>query len=261
MWWRGRSWPCSVRPAAARPRPCAWSQACPRRNPARSPWAGQILDGPGIHVPAERRNVGMVFQDYALFPHLTVEGKHPFRAGWQKRRLDGPRPRHDGADPVDSPGQPPARRTVGRRAAAHRAGPVPGAPIRTCCCWDEPFSSLDAALRKDLRREVRRILQDTGVTTILVTHDQDEALSMCDRLALILEGEVQQVGTPQELYWSPPQREGGPVYRRRQPAAGHGGRIAGRRQRVGPPPGPGDAQRVRAGHAAARIDPGVLPGG
>ena len=77
------------------------------------------------------------------------------------------------------------------------------APNPDLLLLDEPFSSLDATLRKDLRREVRRILQATGVTTILVTHDQDEALSMCDRLALILEGEVQQVGTPRELYWSP----------------------------------------------------------
>lgn len=164
--------------------------------------AGRVVDGPGIHVPAERRNVGMVFQDYALFPHLTVEGN--IRFGLDGRSADSAGRARDMMELTrltHLANRRPAELSGGeqqRTALARSLAPNPHLLL-----LDEPFSSLDAALRKDLRREVRRILQDTGITTILVTHDQDEALSMCDRLALILEGEVQQVGTPQELYWSP----------------------------------------------------------
>ena len=164
--------------------------------------AGRILDGPGVYVPAEQRNVGLVFQDYALFPHLTVEGNICF--GLDRRSDDSARRARDMMELTrltHLADRRPAELSGGeqqRTALARSLAPNPHLLL-----LDEPFSSLDAALRKDLRREVRRILQAMGITTILVTHDQDEALSMCDRLALILEGEVQQVGTPRELYWSP----------------------------------------------------------
>ncbi len=164
--------------------------------------AGRLLDGPGIHVPAERRNVGMVFQDYALFPHLTVEGNIRFGLDGRRAEAEGrARDMMELTQLTHLADRRPAELSGGeqqRTALARSLAPNPHLLL-----LDEPFSSLDASLRKDLRREVRRILQATGVTTILVTHDQDEALSMCDRLALILDGEVQQVGTPRELYWSP----------------------------------------------------------
>ncbi len=155
-----------------------------------------------ILIPADRRKVGLVFQDYALFPHLTVAqnirfGLHRFTGDSAARtrdllaltRLEEVQDHY----PHELSGGEQQRTALARSLA----------PNPHILLLDEPFSSLDATLRKDLRTEVKRILRETAVTTILVTHDQEEALSMSDRLAIMMDGQVRQVGTPRELYWSP----------------------------------------------------------
>lgn len=156
-------------------------------------------------VRAEKRHVGMVFQDYALFPHLSVADNVSFgltssKKEKQKRTDDmlalvGLREFSQRMPYELSGGQQ-------QRVALARAL----APEPDILLLDEPFSNLDASLRTQVRSEVRSILRATGTTTIFVTHDQEEALSLSDRIAVIFEGEVHQVGTPAELYTRPASR-------------------------------------------------------
>ena len=164
---------------------------------------GKTLAGPGVDVPASRRGIGIVFQDYALFPHLDVAGNVGYALG---RRPDprrvaevldlvglaaaGPRPVHE-----LSGGQQ-------QRVALARAL----APTPQLVLLDEPFSNLDAALRDRLRLEVRGILVDAGVTALFVTHDQAEALSIADQVAVMHEGIVEQSGPPEDVYARPVSR-------------------------------------------------------
>jgi iron(III) transport system ATP-binding protein len=157
-------------------------------------------------VAPERRRVGIVFQDYALFPHLSVESNVAF--GLSRRERDV-RTRL-------------TRRTLELVGLQHKADRHPHelsggerqrvalaralAPGPEVILLDEPFSSLDATLRAGLRREVELILRDAGATALLVTHDQEEALSLADRLAVMREGRIVQVGTPQEVYGRPANR-------------------------------------------------------
>ena len=159
--------------------------------------------GPGCFVAPERRRIGMVFQDYALFPHLTVEDNVAFGLG---RR---PREERDAL----------TRRTLELVGLQHKARSYPHelsggerqrvalaralAPEPEVVLLDEPFSNLDASLRAGLRREVELILRDARATAILVTHDQEEALTLADRLAVMRDGRVVQVGTPEDVYTRP----------------------------------------------------------
>jgi len=156
-------------------------------------------------LPPERRGFGMVFQSYALFPHLTVRGNVEF--GLRMRRL---------------PKAEIVRRTAAAIALVHleeHAGKLPGqlsggqqqrvAIARAVVLepalvlMDEPLSNLDAKLRLEMRTEIRRLHQSLGLTTVYVTHDQEEALSMADRLVVLRQGRVQQVGTPEEVHTRP----------------------------------------------------------
>jgi putative spermidine/putrescine transport system ATP-binding protein len=156
-------------------------------------------------LPPERRGFGMVFQNYALFPHMSVRRNIGFglrmrgvgRAETQRRvdealRLVQLTPYADRLPGQLSGGQQ-------QRVAIARAVVVEPPLV----LMDEPLSNLDAALRLDMRTEIRRLHQSLGLTTVYVTHDQEEALSLADRLVVLREGEVQQVGTPEELYRSP----------------------------------------------------------
>ncbi len=161
----------------------------------------------GAGLPPEQRGVGMVFQDYALFPHLNVEqnvayglGRGPGRAARVAELLSlvgleglGQRMPHE-----LSGGQQ-------QRVALARAL----APRPSLLLLDEPFSNLDAGLRQAVRAEVRRILRHEGVTAIFVTHDQEEALSLADVVAVMLNGRVAQVACPRDLYERPVSREVG----------------------------------------------------
>ena len=155
----------------------------------------------GKGVPAERRRVGMVFQDGALFPHRDVTNnvnygivRGPTRDQRTREalRLVGLADKHDRMPGTLSGGE------QQRVALARALAPEPGVVL-----LDEPFASLDAALRVQLRDEVRRLLTDVGVTAILVTHDQEEAMSFGDRVAVMHAGLVEQVGTPEEIYTTP----------------------------------------------------------
>ena len=163
----------------------------------------RLVAGPATFVQPEHRHIGMVFQDYALFPHLDVAANVGFglrRRGEQARvkttlELVGLQHKGDRYPHELSGGE---RQRV---ALARALAPEPEIVL-----LDEPFSSLDATLRADLRREVELILREAGATTLLVTHDQEEALSLADRLAVMREGRIVQVGAPEDVYARPADR-------------------------------------------------------
>jgi len=163
----------------------------------------KVLTGPGVFVPPEKRRVGLVFQDYALFPHYDVAGNVAYGLG-------------RGADPerVEEvlemvglgglAGRPVNELSGGQQQRVALARAL--APSPELVLLDEPFSNLDASLRAKVRDEVREILQSQGVTSIFVTHDQEEALSVADTVAVVNDGHVEQVGTPEEVYSRPATR-------------------------------------------------------
>lgn len=152
-------------------------------------------------VPPERRRIGLVPQDAALFPHLTVAQNVAF--GLQKHPAKKQRVA-DMLDLVDAQAlakRKPAELSGGqaqRIALARALAPAPDVIL-----LDEPFAALDAALRLRLRTDIRGILQEAGASAILVTHDQDEALSMADHIAVMHHGKVIQHGKPQQVYDEP----------------------------------------------------------
>ena len=163
---------------------------------------GRDVAGNGTWVPPERRRIGMVFQDYALFPHLTVERNVAFGCGRGNR--DRPQRALELVGLQHKADRHPHELSGGERqrvALARALAPEPDVVL-----LDEPFSSLDATLRADLRREVELILRDAGATAILVTHDQEEALTLADRLALMRDGRIVQVGAPEAVYAQPAER-------------------------------------------------------
>jgi iron(III) transport system ATP-binding protein len=164
---------------------------------------GRTVLGPGVHVPPERRRVGMVFQDYALFPHMTVAGNVAYglprgdrapRVG-EVLELVGLTGLEDRMPNELSGGQQ-------QRVALARAL----APKPEVILLDEPFSNLDASLRDRVRRELRTILTEARTTAVFVTHDQEEALATSDIVAVMREGRVLQADTPGHLYSNPADR-------------------------------------------------------
>jgi len=164
---------------------------------------GRTLSGPGVHVPPEKRGVGIVFQDYALFPHLTVLENVAFGLQQGTEAERGARAREALAmvglgDFEDRRPQHLSGGQQQRVALARTLAPEPDLIL-----LDEPFSNLDALLREETRQEVRTLLKDRGISAVLVTHDQEEALSFADRLAVMRSGQLDQVGTPEEVYYRP----------------------------------------------------------
>jgi iron(III) transport system ATP-binding protein len=162
---------------------------------------GRRVTGPGAAVPPERRRVGMVFQDIALFPHLSVRDN----IGYGLRRdPDGAvriRELLDLIDLADSGERRPHELSGGmqqRVALARALAPRPDVVL-----LDEPFSSLDAAMRTQLRGDVREILRAAGTAAVFVTHDQDEALTLGDRMAVMVRGRIDQVDLPEVVYGAP----------------------------------------------------------
>ena len=165
----------------------------------------RINDAEMVDVPAERRRVGMVFQSYALFPHLNV---------WENLEL-GLRMRGGSAGARDErirsvlevlqlsgqARQRPAQLSGGQRQRVALARALLRDPL--VYLLDEPMSNLDAQLREDLRPQLRRLMIGGEQPVVYVTHDQQEAMALADRIAVMREGRIEQIGTPRELYLQP----------------------------------------------------------
>jgi iron(III) transport system ATP-binding protein len=160
--------------------------------------AGRRVAGEGTWVEPEHRRIGMVFQDDSLFPHLTVAKNVGFGVRDDRERVREALELVELAHRADSH---PGELSGGERQRVALARAL--APRPDVVLLDEPFSSLDASLRGQLRRDVARILKASGATGLLVTHDQEEAFAVADRLAIIRDGRILQVGAPHELYWRP----------------------------------------------------------
>jgi putative spermidine/putrescine transport system ATP-binding protein len=174
------------------------------------PDAGDIIiDGRSItDVPVHRRNVGMLFQNYALFPHMTVAENIGFGLETRNIRRNAAVPRIAAAlQLVQLAGfehRMPAQLSGGQqqRVALARALVVEPAVL----LLDEPLGALDRGLRQDMQIELRDLQRRLGITTVLVTHDQDEALTIADRIAIMRDGYIEQSGTPAEVYQRPVSR-------------------------------------------------------
>jgi iron(III) transport system ATP-binding protein len=168
--------------------------------------AGRVVADDTRFVPPEVRGIGMVFQDYALFPHLTVQENIAF--GMKGLPRDERRRRARRAlqmTEMDELGERYPHELSGgqqQRVALARAL----APGYQVVLLDEPLSNLDADLRAQLRGQVRRLLKDTRRTAILVTHDQEDAFLVADRVGVLNRGRLEQVGTPEQIYRSPATR-------------------------------------------------------
>ena len=155
------------------------------------------------HVPIEKRSIGIVFQSYALFPTMTVRDNIAFGLKIKKLKKDEiERKVNDIARKVDLSGDQLAKAVSQlsggqqQRVAIARALVTEPAII----CMDEPLSNLDAKLRVQLRNELKNMQREFGITTIYVTHDQEEALTLSDRIAVFNKGYIEQIGTPNEIY-------------------------------------------------------------
>jgi len=174
------------------------------------PTAGTIhIDGRDVtHLPVHKRGLGMVFQSYALFPHLTVAENVAF--GLEMRSVSRAEIKTRVAEALDMVQLGTlAGRKIGQlsggqqqRIALARALVVKPAVL----LLDEPLSNLDAKLRDAMRMEIREIQKSHGITAVFVTHDQDEALSMADTVAVMSKGRVEQIGPPETIYRSPATR-------------------------------------------------------
>lgn len=175
------------------------------------PTQGEIrLNGQRIdHLPPYRRNVNTVFQSYALFPHLTVQGNIEF--GLRNGNGAAKNGAHSAAERVrrvleqlelsGKESRKPAQLSGGERQRVALARALVLAP--DVLLLDEPLSALDPQLRKQVRAELRGLQRQTGVTFLFVTHDQEEALSLSDSLAVMRAGRIEQLGPPAELYRKP----------------------------------------------------------
>jgi len=167
---------------------------------------GEEVCGPNHSLPPEKRRLGLVFQDYALFPHLTVEANVGFGLSALSRaerdRRVGDMLRLVGL--TREAGQFPHQLSGGQQQRVALARAL--APKPRLLLLDEPFSNLDVELREKLSIEVRDILKHEGMTALLVTHDQHEAFAMADQVGVMHDGVIQQWGTPYDLYHRPRNR-------------------------------------------------------
>lgn len=162
---------------------------------------GQPMATPNTWVVPEKRNVGMVFQDWALFPHLTVGRNVGYglpRAERAGARVIEALEMVGLADLVD---RMPETLSGGQQQRVALARAI--APRPTVLLLDEPFSNLDSSLRVGVRSDVHRLLVELGITSIFVTHDQEEAFILGDEVAVMLDGRIEQVGSPRDIYRSP----------------------------------------------------------
>jgi iron(III) transport system ATP-binding protein len=167
---------------------------------------GEAVAGEGSFLPPEERDVGVVFQEFALFPHLTARENVAFGLAdrpeaERERRVEDllelvGLTAHGEKYPEELSGGQQQRVALARSLA----------PEPRLLLLDEPFSNLDVDLRVEMREEVRRILKEAGVTAISVTHDQEEAMSISDRVAVMYDGQLEQVGAPERVFQHPRSR-------------------------------------------------------
>ncbi|MCW8129300.1 MAG: ABC transporter ATP-binding protein [Planctomycetota bacterium] len=159
-------------------------------------------------VPPHRRDFGMVFQNYALFPHLTVFGNVAF--GLEARGVASAEIKTRVTEALKLVGlsgyeeRRPGELSGGQQQRVALARALVIRP--RVLLLDEPLSNLDAKLRWEMRSEIKRIHAQTRITTLYVTHDQKEALSLADRMAILKDGKIEALGRPRDLYWNPPSR-------------------------------------------------------
>jgi putative spermidine/putrescine transport system ATP-binding protein len=171
------------------------------------PYAGDIrIDGKSVlGRPPHKRNLGLVFQDYALFPHMTVGENIAY--GLQMRRLSKTETKRRVGDILElvqlshMESRLPEEMSGGQRQRVALARALVIHP--DVLLLDEPLGALDRKLRDQMQVEFRRIQREVGITTIFVTHDQEEALSLSDRVAVMLEGQIREIGAPETLYQRP----------------------------------------------------------
>jgi iron(III) transport system ATP-binding protein len=165
--------------------------------------AGQTVAAPGLHVPPEKRSVGMVFQDYALFPHLSVLRNVQFGLS----SLDAAAKRTRAGEALEQVGMSayaesyPHMLSGGQQQRVALARAL--APKPRVLLLDEPFSGLDSNLRAHIRDETLHVVKDSGTTTLIVTHDPEEAMYMADRIVVMNAGRVEQIDRPDRLYTAP----------------------------------------------------------
>jgi iron(III) transport system ATP-binding protein len=162
----------------------------------------RVVDGPGAdYVPPERRRIGYVPQEGALFPHLTVAANVGFGLQAKQRRSARTGELLESVGLAGMGKRYPHQLSGGQQQRVALARALAISP--EVVLLDEPFASLDAHMRASVRADVQRICQGAGTTAILVTHDQDEALSMADRVAVLRDGRIVQYAAPQDLYTRP----------------------------------------------------------
>jgi iron(III) transport system ATP-binding protein len=169
--------------------------------------AGRRVAGRNRWVPPEQRSVGMVFQDYALYPHLTVQENIEFGLRSPSAKLMRGRNLHRTTEMLTLVGleefkyRYPHELSGGQQQRVALARAL--APRPHLLLLDEPLSSLDVQVRLKLREEIRELLKQTGTTAIFVTHDQQDALAIADRVAVMNQGQLEQVDTPEAIYSNP----------------------------------------------------------
>ena len=215
-----------------------------------TPDSGRIAIGGRdlLEVPAHRREMGFVFQNYALFPHLTAAGNVAFGMKLARRPAQEVRGRVAELLHIvgleESSNKYPRQLSGGQqqRVALARALAIEPKML----LLDEPLSALDAVVRVSLRDEIRRVQTTLGVTTLYVTHDQEEALAISDRIVVMRDGQIEQVGTAEEIYGQPASRF-----------------VAGFIGKMSQLPGTVEASRlgvIRCGAHRLRVPPGALEG-
>lgn len=174
--------------------------------------AGSLIGDRHTNIPPEKRNTGMVFQDYALFPHLNVTDNIAFGLKGKKSfgRLASKEIKYRIGEVLDLVGlsglekRYPHELSGGQQQRVALARAL--APKPALILLDEPLSNLDVQVRHYLREEMRRILKAAAISAILVTHDREEALAVSDRIAVMRDGKLEQIGTPEEIYIKPSSR-------------------------------------------------------
>src|SRR5205085_9446745 len=165
----------------------------------------KVVSQPGSVVPPERRNMGMIFQSYAVWPHMTVRDNVAYGLRMRGVEATERRKRADGALAATKLAalaeRYPAELSGGQQQRVALARAL--APAPQILLLDEPLSNLDANLRGEMRLEIRRLHEEFRDTSIYVTHDQLEAMTMADRIVVMNLGRIEQIGTPEEMYDRP----------------------------------------------------------